>query len=199
MEYKIKFTLHHAPCTLNHSLSWNNISLSLKASLTKSSFNMKAVSVKEISQELLNRSPKELRDLCLRLSRFKKENKELLTYLLFESSDEESYIESVKKEIDLQFDEVNRKSPYFIKKGVRRILLNTKKYARYSQNKKTEVDLLIYYCLKLKKFTPSIQKNKALRNLYARQIGTIAEKLTHLHEDFQYDYEPVIKELDKVN
>ena len=43
---------------------------------------MKAVSVKELSQELLNRSPKELRDLCLRLSRFKKENKELLTYLL---------------------------------------------------------------------------------------------------------------------
>ena len=111
---------------------------------------MKAVSVKELSQELLNRTPKELRDLCLRLSRFKKENKELLTYLLFESMDEASYIESVKEEIDLQFDEVNRKSYYFMKKGLRRILLNTKKYIRYSQNNKTEVDLLIYYCLKLK-------------------------------------------------
>ena len=63
---------------------------------------MKAVTVKEISQELLNLSPKELRDLCLRLARFKKENKELLTYLLFESSDESSYVESVKKEIDLE-------------------------------------------------------------------------------------------------
>jgi hypothetical protein len=156
---------------------------------------MKAVSVKEISQELLNRSPKELRDLCLRLSRFKKENKELLTYLLFESSDEESYIESVKKEIDRQFEDVNRKSPYFIKKGIRRILLNTKKYTRYSQNKKTEVDLLIYYCLKLKKFTPSVQKNKAIRNLYARQIETIREKLSSLHEDLQYDYEPEIDAL----
>ena len=78
---------------------------------------MKAVTVKEISQELLNLSPKELRDLCLRLSRFKKENKELLTYLLFESSDEASYIESVKKEIDQQFELVNKKSYYFIKKG----------------------------------------------------------------------------------
>jgi hypothetical protein len=156
---------------------------------------MKAVSVKEISQELLNRSPKELRDLCLRLSRFKKENKELLTYLLFESPDEESYIESVKREIDRQFEDVNRKSPYFIKKGIRRILLNTKKYSRYSQNKKTEVDLLIYYCLKLKRFTPPIQRNKALRNLYARQIETIREKLSSLHEDLQYDYEREINTL----
>ena len=156
---------------------------------------MKPVSVQELSQELLNRTPKELRYLCLRLSRFKKENKELLTYLLFESMDETSYIESVKEQIDLQFDEVNRKSYYFMKKGLRRILLNTKKYIRYSQNKKTEVDLLIYYCLKLKKFTPSIKKNKALLNLYARQLDTLAEKLKHLHEDLQYDYEGVMKEL----
>lgn len=150
---------------------------------------MKAVSVKELSQELQNRTPKELRDLCLRLSRFKKENKEFLTYLLFESSDEESYIESVKKEINQQFEMVNKKSYYFIKKGLRRILLNTRKYTRYSQNKKTEIDLLIYYCYKLKKFTPSIQKNKALTNLYSRQIVTIREKLSGMHEDLQYDYE----------
>jgi hypothetical protein len=149
---------------------------------------MKAVTVKEISQELLNLSPKELRELCLRLSRFKKENKELLTYLLFEASDEASYVESVKKEIDLQFDQVNKKSYYFIKKGLRRILLNTRKYIRYSHNKKTEIDLLIYYCSKLKKFTPSILRNAALRNLYLRQIATIKEKVSSLHVDLQYDY-----------
>ena len=156
---------------------------------------MKAVSVKELSQELLNRPPKELRDLCLRLSRFRKENKELLTYLLFESSDEDAYIEGVKKDIDQQFVEVNRKSPYFIKKGLRRILANTKKYIRYSQNKKTEMDLLIYYCNGLKSFSPSIQKNKALRNLYLRQIDTLKEKLLSLHEDLQYDYSAEIEAL----
>src|SRR3989339_1593187 len=116
---------------------------------------MKAVTVKELNQELINRTPKELRDLCLRLSRFKKENKELLTYLLFEASDEIMYVESVKEEIDRQFKEVNRKSYYFIKKGVRRILLNTRKYIRYSQNKKTEVDLHIHYCTRLRNLTPS--------------------------------------------
>jgi hypothetical protein len=157
---------------------------------------MKAVTVKEISQELLNLTPKELRDLCLRLSRFKKENKELLTYLLFESSDEASYVESVKKEIDQQFEKVNKKSYYFIKKNLRRILLSTRKFIRYSQNKKTEIDLLIYYCTKLKKFTPSIQGNTALRNLYIRQIVAIREKLGSLHEDLQYDYGLELKDLE---
>jgi hypothetical protein len=157
---------------------------------------MKAVTVKEISQELLNLTPKELRDLCLRLSRFKKENKELLTYLLFESSDEVSYVESVKKEIDQQFEKVNKKSYYFIKKNLRRILQYTRKFIRYSQNKKTEIDLLIFYCTKLKKFTPSIQGNAALRNLYIRQIVAIREKLGSLHEDLQYDYGLELKALE---
>jgi hypothetical protein len=157
---------------------------------------MKAVTVKEISQELLNLTPKELRDLCLRLSRFKKENKELLTYLLFEASDEAAYIESVKKDIDEQFEKVNRKSYYFIKKNLRRILSSTRKFIRYSQNKKTEIELLIYYCSKLKLFTPSIQRNAALRNLYARQIEAIREKLGSLHEDLQYDYGIELKALE---
>lgn len=149
---------------------------------------MKAVTVTEISEELLNFSPKELRDLCLRLAKFKKENKELLTYLLFEATDEARYVESVKKEIDMQFGKVNRRSYYFIKKGLRRILLNTRKFIRYSHNKKTEIDLLIYYCTKLKNFNPSVQRNAALRNLYLKQVAAIREKVGSLHEDLQYDY-----------
>jgi hypothetical protein len=149
---------------------------------------MKAVSIKELKQELDNVPPKELRELCLRLSRFKMENKELLTYLLFESSDEAAYVESVKNEIDLQFDQVNRKSYYLIKKSIRKILLNSRKYIRYSRNKKTEVDILIHFCTKLNKFSPSIQKNSGLRNLYIRQIDNIIQKVSSLHEDLQYDY-----------
>ena len=149
---------------------------------------MKAVTVNELKQELINRTPSELRELCLRLSKFKKENKELLTYLLFESSDEASYIVSVKREIDQQFEQINKKSYYVIKKSLRKILLNTRKYIRYSQKKETEIDLLIYFCVKLRKFTPSIQKSTRLRNLYNGQIETIRKKLSFLHEDLQYDY-----------
>ena len=55
---------------------------------------MKTASVKEIKDELKFKTSDELRELCLQLSRFKKENKELLTYLLFEAQDEEAFIAS---------------------------------------------------------------------------------------------------------
>ncbi|MFC2151697.1 hypothetical protein ACFLSE_04145 [Bacteroidota bacterium] len=156
---------------------------------------MKAATVKEIKEELKTRSPQELLELCLRLSRFKKENKELLTYLLFEAYDEVAYIASVKKEIDDQFELINRKSYFYIRKSIRKILSSTKKYIRYSQKKETEVDLLIYFCLKLKNFKPSIHRSLALQNLYIRQIELIKKTLSQLHEDLQFDYESDMDEL----
>ncbi|MBE0677478.1 MAG: hypothetical protein IH592_01815 [Bacteroidales bacterium] len=158
---------------------------------------MKTVTAKELSQELTYRTPKELRDLCLRLARFKKENKELLTYLLFESSDELAYLNSVKKEMAEEFDHINTTSYYFIRKSVRKILKNTRKYSRYSQKKQTEVDLLLYFCGKLKKISPPIQRNTALMNLYGRLLDTIAKKISILHEDLQYDYGIELSELKK--
>jgi hypothetical protein len=156
---------------------------------------MKTATVKELNQELNLRNPKELLALCLRLSKFKKENKELLTYLLFESSDETSYIESVRREIDKQFELINRKTQSSFKKSIWRILRNTRKYIRYSQKKQTEIDLLIYFCIKLKKVSPSIQKHSALVNLYNRQLAEIAKKVSFLHEDLQYDYGMELNEL----
>jgi hypothetical protein len=158
---------------------------------------MKSVTLKELSQELTYRTPKELRDLCLRLARFKKENKELLTYLLFESSDELTYVQRVKKEMDEEFAQINRTSYYFIRKSVRKILKNTRKYIRYSQKKQTEVELLLHFCARLKSLSPPIQKNAALMNLYNRQIDTIIRKVSVLHEDLQYDYSLELSELKK--
>ena len=51
---------------------------------------MKTASLKEIKTELENVSPALLLELCLKVTKFKKENKELLTYLLFEEHDEKS-------------------------------------------------------------------------------------------------------------
>lgn len=149
---------------------------------------MKAVSIKELREELASCTPKEIRDLCLRLARFKKENKELLTYLLFESSDEVLYVENIKKEVDLLFDQINKKSPYLIKKSFRKILRTIRKYARYSSKKETEVELLVYFCTRIKKFTPSIQRNTGLLKFYVRLTEGIRKKITLLHEDLQFDY-----------
>ncbi len=149
---------------------------------------MKAVTIKEIKTELSHYSQKELVELCLRLSKFKKENKELLTYLLFESSNEVGYISSIKLEIDEQFALVNTKTYYFIKKSVRKILRSVKTAIRYSKNKETEIELLLYFCKKMKDFKPSINKNTVLKNLFNREIASIEKKMLVLHEDLQFDY-----------
>lgn len=149
---------------------------------------MKTATVKELKTELTDRSHQELIELCLRLSRFKKENKELLTYLLFESTHEEEYIISIHREIDEQFEMINTTSYYYIKKSIRKILRTIKKYIRYSKNKETEIELLLYFCKKLKNFTPSIQNNTVLKNIYHRETSAIKNKITVLHEDLQYDY-----------
>lgn len=157
---------------------------------------MKAASIKEIKTELNHRSNQELLALCLRLGKFKKENKELLTYLLFESSNEENFIQSIKANVDRDFEKINTKTFYFIKKSVRKILRDIKKFIRYSQNKETEVELLLYFCFKLKEFKPSIKQNTTLVNLYNRQIDYINKKVMALHDDLQYDYNLELKELE---
>jgi len=149
---------------------------------------MKAASVKELKDELSTRPAKELLQLCLRLSRFKKENKELLTYLLFESGNEAAYIQGIKEEMDEAFEQINTRSIYLIKKSVNKVLRNTRKYIRYSLNKETEVDLLIYFCRKLSDMTPHINRSTSLQNIYFRQIESIRKKIAKLHEDLQYDY-----------
>ena len=156
---------------------------------------MKTATVKELKQELSNRSPSELLELCLRLSKFKKENKELLTYLLYEVDDETAYIENIKKEIKQDFEQINTKTFYYIKKSVRKILRNIKKYIRYSKKKETEVDLLIYFCYELKNMQPSISRNVTLNNIYNRQIEMIKKVVLTLHEDLQYDYKEELNEI----
>lgn len=158
---------------------------------------MKAATVSQLKKELSFRSPEELLELCLRLSKFKKENKELLTYLLFESLDEEEYIRNIKAEIDLEFKAINTKNFFYIKKSVRKILRNIKKYSRYSLKKETEAELLLYFCSKLKDFKPSIKKNTTLLNLYQRQLISVKKIISALHEDLQYDYEQEVEELEK--
>lgn len=156
---------------------------------------MKAVTVKQLKDELSHKSADELRELCLHLSKFKKENKELLTYLLFESSNEEGYIESIKDQMNLQFDEINTNSFYYIRKSVRKILSSTKKYVRYSKKKETETELLLHFCKTLKEFRPSIKRSTRLQNVFDTQVRMITKAIDKLHEDLQYDYKLELQEL----
>lgn len=156
---------------------------------------MKAVTLKIIKDELQYRSSQDLVELCLQLSKFKKENKELLTYLLFEAHNEEMYVQSVKEYMDSLFEEMNTKSFFYIRKTVRKILKITKKYIRYSKKKETETQLLLHFCDQLKKIRPSISKSPRLQNMYDRQIVMITKAIQTLHEDLQYEYQLELEDL----
>ena len=156
---------------------------------------MKSASVKEIKEELKLKSKDELVTLCLHLSKFKKENKELLTYLLYESSDEEGFIKEVKEEVKKQFTEINTSSIYYIKKSVRKILRNIKKHIRYSKKKETEVELLLFYCRIMKTSFPELKTNTIFNNILDRQVIIIRKAMVNFHEDLQFDYEEELREI----
>ena len=156
---------------------------------------MKTASLAEIKQELQNLTAKEITDLCLRLARFKKDNKELLTYLLFEAHNAEAYSGQVKEMIDENFHDVNTSNLYLAKKTLRKILRLVNKHIKYVGSKQTEVELLIHFCLVLKASGIRIQNSKTLMNMYAQQLKKIKAALPLLHEDVQYDFIKPLAEL----
>ena len=115
---------------------------------------------------------------------------------MYEASDEEDYIKNVKKELIVQFGQINKKSYYYIKKSVRKILRNCKKFIRYSQKKETEADLLLFFCTELKKIKPSIVNSVQLHNIYKRQLNNIRKTVATLHEDLQFDYAEELENLE---
>ena len=141
-------------------------------------------------------SAPEITELCLRLAKFKKENKELLTYLIFEAHDEQSFIQSIKKEVDEQFGEINQSNLYFVKKTLRKILRNINKHIRYTGSSQVTIELLIYFCKSIKESGIPIQKNPIIANMYKGQVQKINKTLLSLHEDLQYDYAREIADLE---
>ena len=156
---------------------------------------MKAATINELKQELLDTPAPKITELCLRLARFKKENKELLTYLLFEAHDTVAYIENVKAAMEVQFEDINKSNVYFVKKTLRKILRTTNKYIRYSGLANVEIELLLYFCKRMKALNISISSNPVLSNIYNNQLKKITRAIATLHEDLQYDY---LREINKL-
>ncbi|MEM1323548.1 MAG: hypothetical protein AAGG75_25020 [Bacteroidota bacterium] len=149
---------------------------------------MKAATIHELKRQLNACDHKLLLFFCLRLAKFKKENKELLTYLLFEADDEEGYIASVKREIEAMMEEANKPSLYLTKKSVRKTIRILDKFIRYSGEKETEVELRLFLCEQMKQNRIPLSRSRVLTKIFEGQIKKINTALSKLHEDLQYDY-----------
>ncbi|WP_334055569.1 hypothetical protein [Polaribacter sp. P097] len=156
---------------------------------------MKASTIKQLKDELSHKTAQELKELCLQLARFKVENKELLTYLLFEAHDEDQYITNCKIFIDVQFDEIDTKNAYYVRKKIRKILTSTKKLIRFSKKKDTEAEILLHFCKKLKNYNPYFKRSNRLQNIFQTQLRMASNAILKLHEDLQFDYQ---QELDNL-
>lgn len=149
---------------------------------------MKAASIHELKKEVNSLPVAEVVELCLRLAKYKKENKELLHYLLFEANDEASYIKKAKTELSSQFTIIDTNNIYLAKKTLRKILRNTNKYIKYAGSKPVEIELLLFFCRNLKQSRLPLSTNATIQNIYLRQTQKITKAIAQLHDDLQYDY-----------
>jgi hypothetical protein len=157
---------------------------------------MKAASLNELKTELKLLSSKELVEVASRLARYKKENKELLTYLLFEADNEADYIKNVQDDTEEKFSELSAHTNlYASAKSIRKILRGVNKFIRFAGAKNVEVHLLMHFCATLKKSGIPYTRSTALVNLYDRQLAKISKAISALHEDAQYDCKMELEQL----
>lgn len=155
---------------------------------------METAKIIDIKKEITQKSQKELVEVVLSLAKFKKENKELLTYLLFLSDNEQEYINEVRSRIDDSFYELKGNSMYRYVKGVRKISREAKKYIRYSKQKVTEVELMLHFCKCLKASKLS-KRSSVLDNIYDKHVDFVKSKVSGLHDELQLDYGIELREL----
>ena len=155
---------------------------------------VKPASIHELKTDLTYLEKEEIIAICVRLAKYKKENKELLNYILRESENEDAYISALKQEISEQFASMNTSSVYLAKKSLRKVLRYVDRFVKYSGKKETEIELRIHYCLELKNSGIPISRSVLIQNIYNRQIEKIQKCLELIHEDLRYDFVQIMRD-----
>ncbi len=155
-----------------------------------------AATIQEIKKELETRSMKEVVAYCLTLARYKKDSKEYLSYLLFESEDPQIFSAKVRAEVDEQFSLLKaEKNLYFTKKSLRKILRQVTRYSRYASSDALTAEWLIYFCTRLNESGIRYHESAVLVNMYKNQLKKITTLISGMHEDLQQDYDAALQEL----
>ncbi|MDN3548294.1 hypothetical protein [Mucilaginibacter aquaedulcis] len=143
--------------------------------------------LQHIKKEIQHLPHEQLGELLLRLARYKKENKELLAYLLFEAHDQVAFIEKVKAEAGFMFSQLPALS-YTAAKSMRKILRLLSKYVKFIGTKEAEIELLINFCVNYVEYADRRTNYKPIRLILIRQVEKIKGLIGKLHEDIQFDY-----------
>lgn len=148
---------------------------------------MKPEKLTTIKKELNGLSVQQLTEICLRLAKYKKDNKELLNYLLYDAGDPIAYAGQVKTFLEEDFKTLPR--PYYqSSKTLRKILRLLNRHAKYTASKQVELEMLIWFCHCFLKYGDTGTSHKPLQALIIRQLDKIKGLIPKLHEDLQFDY-----------
>lgn len=149
--------------------------------------SIKQYGLQEIKKELQHLDDKQAALLLLRMARFKKENKELLAYLLFDADDELAFAESFKHDIGLMMSQAPSRG-YDAAKLLRKVLKITNKYIKFTGSKQVEVELLLTFCRNHLDYVDRRTSFKPLRLILIKQLEKTKKAINKLHEDLQFDY-----------
>lgn len=159
---------------------------------------MKIASLAEIKKELSHLSEIELKNLIIDLSKFSTENKSFLFFKLYGRDNPGLYVEMVQEDLEMEFVKANTRHYHFAKKSIQSIRRKLNKYLKLSKDKKDQIELVLFFCEKMRLYGFMEFNHPVINNLYALQISKVEKMISGLHEDLQYDYEFQINELKKV-
>lgn len=145
-------------------------------------------SLNDIKNALKTMGKDEMQELVLRLARHKKENKELLSYVLFLEENQRQFIADLKHELDTAFKGLHSGTAYLSMKGLRKILKWLNKFIKFSGNRETEAELVIYFCTKIMESEVRLHSSVVLANLYNRQVERAYRVIEYLQEDKRADF-----------
>lgn len=150
----------------------------------------------EIKKELKSYSQPQLLEACLRIIKFKKDNKELATYLLFAASNEAEFIKEVNTATSDEMVLAKGRQTNHQRKMLAKVLRLVNKYGRYSGKKETQTELLLHYTEELVDYFDA--RKTHIEMLLQRNVKRITTLIAGLHPELQYDYQQRLAPLKKM-
>ena len=156
---------------------------------------MKIPSLAQLKKELSYLNEKELIELVADLSKFSRENKSYLFFKLNEKDQPQLYVEMVQEELELDFQNARGDHSYYAKKSAQKLRRKMNKLLKLSKVKTDQIEVLLFFCEKLKEYGFLRHRNQVLDNIYQMQLAKAVKLISGLHEDLQFDYEGRVEEL----
>ena len=156
---------------------------------------MQIPSLAKLKKELSYLNEKELTELVIDLSKFSRDNKSYLFFKLNEKDNPGLYIEMVQEELKRDFQTARGDHSYYAKKAAQKLRRKMNKLLKLSKVKTDQIEVLLFFCEKLKEYGFLRHRNPVLDNIYQMQMSKAVKLISGLHEDLQFDYESRVEEL----